>query len=76
MSVMLVFFFSEPTGRGYDWKSVHWETKHFPEIEMNTVNSDNKPWAYICSNGFFAGLILGGNLFLEGLVIGGGGAVV
>ena len=43
---------------------------------MNTVNSDNKPWAYICSNGFFAGLILGGNLFLEGLVIGGGGAVV
>ena len=40
----------------------------FPAVY--TVNSDNEPWAYICSKGYFAGLIFGGNLFSEGLIIG------
>ena len=30
-------------------------------------NSDNKPWAYICSEGFFAGLIFGGVYFRYGI---------
>ena len=31
--------------------------------ELHTLNSDNKPWAYICSKGFFAGLISGELVF-------------
>ena len=31
------------------------------------MNSYNKPWAYICSKGYFAGLSLGGAHFREGL---------
>ena len=34
-------------------------------------NSNNKPWAYICSKGFYGGLIFGGSIFMEGLIIGG-----
>ena len=30
------------------------------------LNSDNKPWAYICSKGFFAGLIFGGAYLIIG----------
>ena len=39
------------------------------------LNSDNKPWAYICSKGFFAGLIIifflggGGAHFQRGLLL-------
>ena len=36
-----------------------------PEIFF--CSSDHKPWAYICSKGFFAGLILGGAYFRRGL---------
>ena len=31
--------------------------------------SDNKPWAYICSKGFFAGLIFGGAYFRRGFLL-------
>ena len=36
---------------------------------INTTNSDNKPWAYICSKGCFAGLIFGGAYFQRGLIL-------
>ena len=32
-------------------------------------NSDNKPWAYTCSKGFFAGLIFGGAYFQRALLL-------
>ena len=32
-------------------------------------NSDNKPWDYICSKGFFAGLIFGEAYFRRGLLL-------
>ena len=35
----------------------------------NTVKFDNKPWAYICSKGVFAGLIFGGAYFRRGLLL-------
>ena len=41
-------------------------------IKMKTdiipENSDNKPWAYIYSKGFFAGLIFWGTYFWRGLL--------
>ena len=45
------------------------QTYYFDAVQ----NSDNKPWAYICSKGFFAGLIFGGAnfrrvLLLEGIL--------
>ena len=33
------------------------------------LNSDNKPWAYICSKDSFAGLIFGGDYFRRGLLL-------
>ena len=33
------------------------------------LNSDNKPWAFICLKGFFAGLVFEGAYFLEELVL-------
>ena len=41
------------------------------ENEALPQNSDNKPWAYICSKGFFAGLIFGGAYFRRGLLLDG-----
>ena len=40
---------------------------------MNNIarNFHNKPWAYICSKGCFAGLIFGGAYVRKGLFIGG-----
>ena len=34
-----------------------------------TLNSNNKPWAYICSKGVFAGLIFGRAYFRRGLLL-------
>ena len=43
------------------------------ELELNPdqipSNSDNKPWAYVCSKGFFCWAYFRGSLFSEGLVI-------
>ena len=33
------------------------------------LNSNNKLWVYICSKGFFAGLIFGGAYFRRGLLL-------
>jgi len=40
-------------------------------LSLNTIikNSDNKPWAYICAEAFFAGLIFRGAFFPRGLLL-------
>ena len=45
----------------------------YPKIPLN---SDNKPWAYICSKGFIDGLIFGGAQFRRGFKIIGGNFVL
>ena len=45
-------------------------TKKIPEIKYRKILIITPGLILFCSKGFFAGLIFGGSLFLEGLIIG------